>query len=164
MHTPTFVAPTPVDENHLFLIERGLSQETLLKLAHRYKPWKKFAEYAKLLPREDKIIEFISTYSGEASYLMLSGPMQGKRIKVRYLTPDWYLKDWGVKKWNLTLDEYKRDIVNGSGIVDYLGCPVTEDVLSAVKYFHGGEYAKLDFKTAKYVVGTGWQVVEPEKM
>ena len=164
MSTPAFVTPTPIDENHLFLIEKGVTREDLYKLMQRRLPWERFAEYASLLPREDHMLSFISSYQGVFSYMVLSGPMVGKRIRVRPWSPEMYLRDWNPKTWNMNYDQYVRDVVNASGIVDCLIDPVTEDVLAAARYLHGGEYANVDLKTARYVVGSGWKIVSPIKM
>lgn len=159
------------DTNQLFmeLVKEGLTREELARnielrpqLWGRYESWLDKLPSGKSMPVETAKLKFISTYRGSASYEVQSGPMSGKRIRVRYLKRDFYVRDWGDGSvWNLTREEYERDIVSAAGIADYLGSPVTADVLAALNKERSEEgitetcYQDA-IRTANYVVGTGW--------
>ena len=89
-------------------------------------------------------VSFISMYRGEAHYEILGGPLHGSRARVRSMPEKFYQDDWRMGgPWNMTKDEYERDVVGSIGIVNVGGKPVPADVLAAVsaEYEVGRELA-----------------------
>jgi hypothetical protein len=151
----------------LELVEEGMTREELARnIERRPHLWSRFESWLDKLPSKEAVkpakLQFICTYRGCASYEVQSGPMKDKRIRVRYLKPEFYVRDWnGGYGWNLSQEEYERDIIAASGIADYIGQPVTADVLAALNKERTDEGVTEscypnEYRTAKYVVGTGW--------
>lgn len=150
----------------LELVKDGMTREELAKnIARRPHLWTRFEGWLDRLPTEEvkpAKLQFICTYRGVADYTVCSGPMTGRRIAVRYLKPEFYRKDWADGYgWNLSCEEYERDIVAASGIAHKLGQPVTADVLAALNKEREDEGVTEScyperYRTATYVVGTGW--------
>lgn len=115
-------------------------------------------------------IQFLSDYRGEGDYRVLTGPLAGERISVRYMDPDWYLKDFeenAGRVWRNDRETYYREVMSSVGIVRRHGYfdPVTPDVLAAVE----ARFKELDaqcegrwrcsFSPGRYVPGEGWKPV-----
>lgn len=157
------------ETNRQFLefVQEGMTREELARnIERRPQLWSRFESWLDKLPSKEAVqpakLQFICTYRGCASYEVQSGPMKDKRIRLRYLKPEFYVRDWNEGYgWNLSREEYERDIVAASGIADYIGQPVTIDVLAALNKERTDEgiteaLYPNEYRTAKYVVGTGW--------
>lgn len=115
-------------------------------------------------------IQFLSDYRGEGDYRVLTGPLAGERISIRYMDPDWYLKDFeenAGRVWHIDRGAYHREVMTSVGIVRRQGHfePVTPDVMAAVD----ARFKELDaqwegqwrcsFSPGRYVPGEGWKPV-----
>lgn len=129
------------NQQFLELVADGMTREELQHCIERRPAlWRRFDGWLDKLPSKAATAEltpaklqFICTYRGVAEYEVLAGPMAGKRVRVRYLREQFYERDWcDGQPWNYTREQYQRVIVEASGIADYLGKPVTADVLAAL--------------------------------
>lgn len=113
-------------------------------------------------------LAFLSTYRGETSHLVMDGPMEGKRIMVRYLRPEWYEKDYQDnvgRVFGRDYAQYQREILQSVGLVRCSGHAVSDDVVLAVNALYG-HYQRLDpeqyfqgiFLPGRYEREKGWVV------
>jgi hypothetical protein len=105
-------------------------------------------------------LEFLSSFRCEADFRVVTGPMAGRRVSVRYKGVEFYRQDrMDGGGSGLSVDEYERDVVSAAGIVHSRYGEVTQDVVAAVKRHFAGSDPDQSFEslcTGRYIHGTGW--------
>ncbi|AET95376.1 hypothetical protein BSFA1_81220 (plasmid) [Burkholderia sp. SFA1] len=110
------------------------------------------------------LVSWKSTYRAEADFLVLSGPLAGETISVRFLTADYYAQDYRDSRavWRCDWETYAREVMTSVGKVRRRGGrDVPEDIVAAVNAYFD-DFRKLDigllasFQGATYDPQRGW--------
>ena len=67
-----------------------------------------------------KIVRWRSNYRGEARFDVVSGPLEGETVAVRFLKPEFYEKDFRDNAGGVFLPDwsvYQREVMSSVGIV-----------------------------------------------
>lgn len=114
------------------------------------------------------LLQFQSNYRGQADYLVMAGPLAGKRISYRYMPRDFYEKDYadyGAKAWRGDPTTYRREVLSSVGLVCCNSEPVPQEIVDEVNKLaklwreHDPELSSEPARAGVYVVGHGWTEV-----
>lgn len=112
------------------------------------------------------MLQFLSSYRGQASFMVMRGELKGRRIFVRYLSLDWYRQDYESnvgRIYGVDLKHHTQEILQSVGLVCSPGLRVVDAVVRAVNEFYGPlqasqpeRYFQGIFVPGRYVTGEGW--------
>lgn len=110
-------------------------------------------------------IQFLSNYRGESDFAVVAGPLAGKRIRYRYLRPEWYAKDYadyGARAYRCDPDTFRRDVLGSVGLVCCSGAVVPQSIVDEVNLLladwrgNNPDLAAGPARAGVYVQGIGW--------
>lgn len=114
------------------------------------------------------LLQFQSNYRGQADYLVMAGPLAGKRISYRYMPREFYEKDYadyGARAWRGDPTSYRREVLSSVGLVCCNSEPVPQEIVDEVNKLaklwreHYPELASEPARAGVYVAGHGWTEV-----
>jgi len=117
---------------------------------------------------ESRLLKFQLNYRGQADYLVLTGPLAGKRVSYRYMKPEFYEKDYadyGARAWRGGPVSYRREVLASVGLVCCGSVPVPDDIVDEMNRLaqawreHDPEISAAPARAGVYVQGCGWSEV-----
>jgi len=117
---------------------------------------------------ESRLLQFQSNYRGQADYLVLAGPLAGKRVSYRYMKREFYetdYADYGARAWRGDPDSYRREVLASVGLVCCGSAPVPAEIVDEMNRLakawreHDPEIAAAPARAGVYVQGHGWTEV-----
>lgn len=114
---------------------------------------------------ESTLLKFQSNYRGQTDYLVLGGPLAGKRVTYRYMKREFYEKDYadyGAQVWRGDPASYRREVLGSVGLVCCSGALVPQAIVDEVNRLaklwreHGADVSPDPARAGVYVHGHGW--------
>jgi hypothetical protein len=114
------------------------------------------------------LLQFQSNYRGQADYLVMAGPLAGKRISYRYMPREFYEKDYtdyGARAWRGDPTSYRREVLSSVGLVCCNSEPVPQEIVDEVNKLamlwreNDPELSPEPARAGVYVAGHGWTEV-----
>lgn len=114
---------------------------------------------------ESTLLQFRSNNRGQTDYLVLGGPLAGKRVTYRYMKREFYEKDYadyGAQVWRGDPGSYRREVLGSVGLVCCSGALVPRAIVDEVNRLaklwreHGAEVSPDPARAGVYVRGHGW--------
>jgi hypothetical protein len=111
------------------------------------------------------LLKFQSNYRGQTDYLVLGGPLAGKRVTYRYMKREFYEKDYadyGAQVWRGDPGSYRREVLGSVGLVCCSGALVPQAIVDEVNRLanlwrdHGADLSPDPARAGVYVNGHGW--------
>jgi hypothetical protein len=111
------------------------------------------------------LLRFQSNYRGQADYLVLAGPLEGKRVSYRYMKREFYEKDYadfGARAWQGGPDSYRREVLASVGLVCCSSALVPHEIvdemdrLAKIWRDNDPEISPERARAGVYVHGHGW--------
>lgn len=111
------------------------------------------------------ILRFQSNYRGQADYLVLAGPLAGKRVSYRYMKREFYEKDYadfGARAWQGGPDSYRREVLASVGLVCCSSALVPQEIVDEMNRLaktwrdQDPEISSEPARAGVYVHGHGW--------
>jgi hypothetical protein len=114
---------------------------------------------------ESSLLKFQSNYRGQVDYLVLTGPLAGKRVSYRYMKPEFYemdYADYGARAWAGDPDSYRREVLASVGLVCCSSALVPHEIVDEMNRLaegwreHDPEISTQPARAGVYVHGHGW--------
>ena len=114
---------------------------------------------------EMAILRFQSNYRGQADYLVLAGPVAGKRVSYRYMKRGFYEKDYadfGARAWQGGPDSYRREVLASVGLVCCSSALVPQEIVDEMNRLsktwreHDPDISPEPARAGVYLHGHGW--------
>lgn len=111
------------------------------------------------------LLRFQSNYRGQADYLVMAGPLAGKRVSYRYMKREFYEKDYadfGARVWRGGPDSYRREVLASVGLVCCSNGPVPHEIVDEMNRLakawrdHDPDISAEPARPGVYVRGHGW--------
>lgn len=108
---------------------------------------------AVLTPVRATRLSFRSKYRGISTFDVINGPMCGKTISVADSDREFFERDWGLgQHWNMSREQYERDVIGRAGFITSFHSPVTQDVIDAYRAHCLVDLERAEVYAQKHVI------------
>jgi len=114
---------------------------------------------------ESSLLKFQSNYRGQAAYLVLAGPLAGKRVTYRHMKREFYEQDYADyagQVWRGDPASYRREVLNSVGLVCCSNGRVPQEIVAEVNRLagpwraHDSMISQKPARAGVYVGHHGW--------